>query len=279
MQVLDDGFPLISAVQEGNVSEVKRRLALLHLASDFLPPSSSPLLACDQGLNVLHMTVRYNRVKSAEMILAFAGSQDKQLCTGLVNMPNGIDGSTPLLMAIAHVPCHTVGPIKMVRLLLDHSAETDTMHTYNHGGMTPLLQAVLLDLPSVIEDLLVASNRASAPLLASVSFLLTQVVHPTPPAGNGDLFDRLQRHPLQGFNALHIACRDGKVDCARVLLAHSSPEYALVRTATTAGQTPIQLAAQCGHAPIVELLWQHTNQGILGDDCRFQQLRAEGNEG
>ena len=69
-------------------------------------------------------------------------------------------------------------------------------------------------------------------------------------AGNIEAVDEVNREDQYGRTQLYIACQQGHVDAARLLLDNGAE----VDPATKKGTTPLAIAEERGHSSIVALL-------------------------
>lgn len=174
-------------------------IRLIKYILEHYPIDPSPYLAS---------AVRLNNLRIAELLLDYGAD------------PNQFDqGESLLYLAVA------AKNLPMVRLLLDHHADVD-IHNQNSLGLTPLIEAVMVNNPAIVKLLLyhgadpnLVGSKGQVPLIMALYPNNLSIVYPLVEYGAD-----LNAKDRQGRTALKVASTLHGDKYVKTLLAHQPQE-------------------------------------------------------
>ncbi|CAK9098100.1 Ankyrin-3 (ANK-3) (Ankyrin-G) [Durusdinium trenchii] len=241
---------------------------LRHLVE--LNADTSLVLRKEQRAEVLEVlralrTVRVYCAKSGKLLLQTWAEEVRAPGELFVLIHNGLDGLEDMRPHAYRLALH---PVQMERELLMHFLETSAtcfawkfdllpmsshflqaiisnQHLMNLVGETDVNVWLNLEVVSNNEYLQELLTSASAGDVNAVRWVLERGQRPD---------ETLQDEYVNGYTALHVAAEDYFREVAQVLLEKQADAN---QTEPNEMCTPLHLAAQCGHAWMVELLLRH----------------------
>ncbi|MFS8004595.1 putative non-specific serine/threonine protein kinase [Helianthus anomalus] len=170
------------------------------------------------------------------------------------------EGRTLLHLAVSH------GRADLVQVLLDYKPDVDARSTRTRIGTTPLEAAVASGETLIVELLL--ANQATIDRLDPSTW---GPIHLAAGGGHVDILRLLLVKGVDvdavtkdGNTALHLAVEERRRDCARILL-NCGARFDICNS--SAGETPLHIAAALGDESMVKLLIQKgANKNIQNRD-------------